>query len=92
MKKDNKKANLLNLTMRSLFMGSSFIYRFPLTALCMFIIPRVLEPKLAFLPILYSNSLFMMLELVLLVVFITNKKCMTIQDYLSNTKIIDTKK
>jgi uncharacterized RDD family membrane protein YckC len=91
-KKNNKKANLLNLSMRSLFMGSSFIYRFPLSAIFLIVLPRLLDVKAAFLPLIYINGILLMFEIALLIVFIVNKKGMTIQDYLSNTKIIDTKK
>ena len=72
-------------------MGSTMIYRFPISAISLLVIPRIFDVKAAFLPIIHINGLLMMFELALLIVFIVNKKGMTIQDYLSNTKIIDTK-
>ena len=72
-------------------MGSTLIYKFPIMAIFMLVIPRVLSVRAAFLPIVYSTMLSIMLEIALLIVFLVNKSNMTIQDYMSNTKIIDTK-
>lgn len=91
-KKNDKKPNIFNLAMRSLFMGSSLIYISPLIAITSIIIPRVLDVRSAFLPLVYTSSLLLMFEIALFIVFLVNKNNMTIQDYLSNTKIIDTKK
>jgi len=91
LKRNGNKANILNLAMRSLFMGSTLIYKFPIMAIFMLVIPRVLSVRAAFLPIVYSTMLSIMFEIALLIVFLVNKSNMTIQDYMSNTKIIDTK-
>ena len=90
--KNENKANLLNLAIRSLFMGSSFIYMIPLTSIINLIIPRVLDYNGAFLPLLLTISLSTFVEIAFYLYFFLNKKNMSIQDYISNTKIIDTKK
>ena len=91
-KRNNKKAGIINLGMRSLFMGSCIITSSPILSIWMIIMPRLLNAKQAFLPLLYGSTLALIFEIVLLCVFFFNKKGMTIQDYLSNTKIFDTKR
>ena len=90
--KNDKKANILNLAIRSLFMGSSFVYMIPITSLLYLIIPRVLDYSHAFIPLLMILSLSTFVEIAFYLYFFLNKKNMSIQDYISNTKIIDTKK
>ena len=91
-KKDGSKAKIYNLAMRSLFMGSAVITYSPIACIIFMVLPRVLSPRTAFLPLTYGSMLVVAFEIVLLVFFAVNKKNMTIQDYLSNTKILDTKK
>ncbi len=91
-KRDGTKAKIYNLAMRSLFMGSVIITYSPIASIIYIVLPRVLSPRQAFLPLTYSSLLIFVLESALLLFFALNKKDMTIQDYLSNTKILDTKK
>ena len=90
--KNDKKANIFNLAIRSLFMGSSFVYMIPITSLLFLIIPRVLDYSHAFIPLLMILSISTFVEIAFYLYFFLNKKNMSIQDYISNTKIIDTKK
>ena len=90
--KEKKKANILSLGIRSLFMGTSFMAYFPIQAIIYLIIPRGLNVHGSFLPLLITTSITAIFELVLLIYFIFNKKDMALYDYICNTKIIDTKK
>ena len=90
--KETKKANIFSLGIRSIFMGTSFMAYFPIQAVLYLIIPRVLDVHGSFLPLLLSTSITAVIELVLLLYFIFNKKDMALYDYICNTKIIDTKK
>jgi hypothetical protein len=58
----------------------------------MIVLPRLLDAKQAFIPMVYGTTLFLIFELALFLFFLLNKKGMTIQDYLSNTKVLDLKK
>ena len=87
-KRDDSKAGIFNLAIRSLFMGSYLIYQFPITAIMMIIIPRVFDARMAFYPLLSIVLVDFIIELTLFAFFLLNKKDMTIQDYLSNTKIL----
>jgi uncharacterized RDD family membrane protein YckC len=91
-KKNDEKAGIFNLMMRSLFMGTSFVYLVPIVCLINIIVPRVLPLNISFMVLLTSVSFAFVFELVFILYFLLNKNNMTIQDYLSNTKVIDTKK
>ena len=91
-KRDNKKASIINLGMRSLFMGSCIITTSPILSIFSIIVPRLLNARQAFMPLLYGSTLIFMFELVFLAYFLFNKKGMGLQDYLSNTKVLDLKK
>lgn len=89
---NGSKANILNLTVRSLFMGSSFIYLIPIVSFINLIIPRLYNYQIAFFPLLIITSVSVLIEIVFYIYFFFSKKNMSIQDYLSHTKIIDTSK
>ena len=90
--KSGNKANLLNLSIRSLFMGSSLIYLIPITSIIFLIIPRVFDYSISFMPLILITSISTLVEIVFYIYFIFNKNNMSIHDYISGTKIIDTSK
>jgi hypothetical protein len=91
-KKNNKSAGIINLGMRSLFMGSCLITNSPILSIFMIVLPRLLTARQAFMPLCLGSTLVLMIELLFLFYFIFNKKGMGLQDYLSNTKVLDLKK
>ena len=90
--RNNNKANLLSLSIRSLFMGANSIYMFPLQAILYLIIPRITDYSNGFIYLMSLTGIIVIVEIVLFIFFLFNKKNMGLHDYLSNTKIIDMKK
>ncbi len=87
-----EKANLLNLTIRSLFMGTSFVYMVPIVSFVQLIVPRLYNGTIANMTLMFIPSIFAVLEIVFILYFLFSKKNMGLHDYLSNTKIIDISK
>ena len=56
------------------------------------IVPRVLPLSISFMVLLTTVSASFLVECIFILYFLLNKNNMTIQDYISNTKVIDTKK
>ena len=73
-------------------MGSCLITNSPLLSIFMIVLPRLLTARQAFMPLCLGSTLVLMFELLFLFYFIFNKKGMGLQDYLSNTKVLDLKK
>ena len=91
-KRNDDKVGLLNLMIRSLFMGSSLIYLVPIVCIIYIIVPRVLPLSISFMVLLTTVSASFLVECIFILYFLLNKNNMTLQDYISNTKVIDTKK
>ena len=91
-KKNKEKAGILRLIGRSMFMGTSIMSFFPISALLYIIIPRVFDANSGFVPLIMITGLLFLLEGILLIFFLFNKKNMGLHDYICSTKIIDTRK
>ena len=83
------KPNIIKFFIRSIFLSASLIYISPVGITCNMIIPRVLSPNNAFIPLVLISTLMYVFEIVLLLVFLINKKDLSIQDYVAGTKVVE---
>lgn len=88
----NVKPSFISMLVRSLFIGSYILFINPFFSIMQLVLPRILNANSLFVPLLSLSGICMLVELTFFLIFLFNKKDMSVQDYVAHTKILEYKR